>query len=139
MAPRIPRALREVYRPSDAAGIVRTCALPSIALGTGPGLAALHRRAARHADAGLAGGGDAGFEFFKKNRPGEIISLRIADASSSKDSMPSAITVIPSASLRDSIARKIPWLRGRKWMSVINERSILISSAVISANADSDE
>ena len=53
--------------------------------------------------------------------------------------MPSAITVMPSASLSDSIARKMPWLRGRLWMSVMKERSILISSAVMSASADSDE
>jgi len=46
---------------------------------------------------------------------------------------------MPSATPSDSIARRIPWLRGRRWMSVMNERSILISSAVISASAYSDE
>src|SRR5882757_9044685 len=50
--------------------------------------------------------------------------------------MPSAITVMPSASLKDSMAFKMPWLRGRLWMSVMKERSLLISSAVISASAE---
>ena len=50
--------------------------------------------------------------------------------------MPSATTVMPSASLSDSIAFRIPWLRGRLWISVMKERSILISSAVMSALAD---
>jgi hypothetical protein len=45
---------------------------------------------------------------------------------------------MPSAALSDSIALSTFWLRGRLWMPVMNERSILISSAVIAASAESD-
>lgn len=49
------------------------------------------------------------------------------------------MTVIPSASLKDSIVLSTLWLRGRWWIAVMNDRSTLISSAVMSASADSDE
>src|SRR5712671_4840389 len=98
-------------------------------------------RTARRTGARMAQDPNRRPEFFEKNRPGEIVALRVTDLGGglSKVSMPSATTVMPRASLSDSIARKIPWLRGRLWMSVMNDRSILISSAVMSASADNDE
>ena len=47
--------------------------------------------------------------------------------------------VMPSGSLKASIALSTLWLRERLWMSLMKERSILISSAVMSASTARDE
>src|SRR5262249_26351090 len=53
--------------------------------------------------------------------------------------MPSATMLMPSAWPSDSMVRRTLWLRGRWWIAVMNERSTLSSSAVMSASTEDEE
>ena len=45
----------------------------------------------------------------------------------------------PSVLASETIARRMPWLRGRWWIAVTSERSTFSSSAVMSARIDRQE